>query len=108
MVFCHKCGVELPDNVYFCPKCGVRTIKGEEEGISTIWEDMKDTFHKIGKEMEKALSLAASEMEKAFQTAKENIQESAKKEPAVCANCGEKIQGYARFCYKCGNKIDQV
>jgi uncharacterized membrane protein YvbJ len=28
MVFCSKCGKELPENAYFCPACGVKTAKG--------------------------------------------------------------------------------
>ena len=34
MVYCMKCGAKLPEDAYFCPKCGVRTLKGEAEGIS--------------------------------------------------------------------------
>ena len=106
MVFCSKCGEELPEEAYFCPKCGVRTKKGEEAGISTVWEEMKETLSKVGEEFEKALSLAASEMEKAFKTARDSIRESTKREPITCPQCGERNPDYARFCYKCGKRLE--
>jgi DUF4097 and DUF4098 domain-containing protein YvlB len=33
MVYCNKCGKELPDDAYFCSACGQRTSRAEEEGI---------------------------------------------------------------------------
>lgn len=106
MVFCSKCGEELPGNAYFCLKCGVKTRKGVESGISTPWEDMKDVFHKTGQEIEKAFSIAGKEMEKAFKTARESIRKSISREQIVCPHCQEKNLGDARFCYKCGEELD--
>ena len=106
MVFCSKCGEELPENAYFCPKCGVRTRRGVEAGISTPWmEELKDSFHKTGQEIEKAFSIAGKEMEKAFKTARERIRESTKREQVVCPHCGEKNPGDATFCYNCGKEL---
>ena len=106
MVFCYKCGEELPENAYFCPKCGVRTRKGVEAGISTPWEELRDSFSKIGQEIEKAFSKAGKEMEKAFKTARQSIRELTSKEEVVCPHCGEENLSDARFCYKCGKKLD--
>ncbi|NQT07483.1 DUF4097 family beta strand repeat protein [Candidatus Bathyarchaeota archaeon] len=33
MVYCIKCGKELPDDAYFCSACGQRTSRAEEEGV---------------------------------------------------------------------------
>lgn len=33
-MYCSKCGEELPEDAYFCPKCGHRTPKGVEEGVA--------------------------------------------------------------------------
>jgi len=90
MVFCSKCGKELPENAYFCPSCGVRTGKGVEANVPLPYEDWKDMFSEIGKEMERAFSTAAEEMKKAFETAREEIRRATSREPVVCSNCGEK------------------
>jgi len=106
MVFCSKCGKKLPENAYFCPKCGVRTREGIEAGISTPWEELKTAFSRVGEEMEKAFLTASREIEKAFKTAREEIKEVTKREPVVCSNCGEKNSVEDEFCYKCGKKLD--
>ena len=33
MIYCIKCGKELPDDAYFCSACGERTSRAEEEGV---------------------------------------------------------------------------
>jgi len=106
IVFCSQCGKELPENAYFCPRCGVRTRRGTEAGISTPWEDLKDAFSKMGEEIEKAFSVAGREMEKAFKTARDKIRETTSREPVVCPHCGEKNLAVAKFCYKCGKKLE--
>ena len=106
MVFCSNCGEELPENAYFCPKCGMRTKKGVEVGISTPWEDLREAFSKMGEEIEKAFSVAGKEMEKAFRTARDKVKEATSREPVVCPYCGEKNVAGAKFCSKCGKKLD--
>ena len=106
MVFCSSCGEELPENAYFCPRCGIRTKKGAEAGISTPWEDLRDAFSKMGEEIEKTFSIAGKEMEKAFKKARDKIVEATSKEPVTCPHCREKNLVDAKFCYKCGKKLD--
>jgi predicted amidophosphoribosyltransferase len=105
MAYCSNCGEQLPENAYFCPKCGVRTEKGLEAGISTPWEDLRVAFSKMGEEIEKAFAIAGKEMEKAFKTARGRIKEATSREPITCPSCGEKNPSTARFCRKCGEKI---
>ena len=105
-VFCSNCSKELPENAYFCPKCGVRTRKGVEAGISTPWEELRVAFSRMGEEIEKAFSIAGKEMEKAFKTAKEKIKEATSREPVVCSDCGEENRADDMFCYKCGKKLE--
>lgn len=107
MVYCSNCGKELPENAYFCPKCGVRTRKGVEAGISTPWEDLREAFSRMGEEIEKAFSVAGKEMEKAFKTARDKIKEATGKEPMVCPYCGQENLASARYCLKCGKKLRQ-
>ena len=97
MVFCTQCGENLPENAYFCFKCGLRTLKGVEAGVSYPWN--------WEKEAEKALSTAAQEMEKAFNSIRESITKSIKKEPIICPNCGEKNQPNSKYCTKCGKEL---
>lgn len=106
-MFCSSCGKELPEKAYFCPRCGVRTKKGVEAGISTPWEDLKDAFTKMGEEMEKAFTIAGKEMEKAFKMARGKIKEATSREPVTCPHCGEKNLASAKFCYGCGKRLKQ-
>jgi len=105
-VFCSNCGEELPENAYFCSRCGVRTRKGVEAGICTPWEDLREAFSKMGEEIEKAFSIAGKEMEKAFKTARGKIKEATSREPVVCPDCGEENHTDAKFCFKCGKKLE--
>jgi ribosomal protein L40E len=105
MVFCSKCGTELPEDAYFCPKCGVRTRKGVEAGVTTTWVEVRDEFSKIGVEIEKAFTKAGKEIEKAFKTARESIKESIGEATIVCSHCGEKNDRGAKFCYNCGKEL---
>ena len=105
-MFCSNCGKELPEDAFFCPKCGIRTSKGVEAGISPPREDLKDAFARMGEEIEKASSIAGREIKKAFKTAREEIRHAISREPIVCSHCGEQNFADARFCYKCGKKLD--
>jgi uncharacterized membrane protein YvbJ len=107
MVFCSNCGKELPEDAYFCPRCGVKTRTGVKAGVSTPWENMKDAFSKMGKEIEKAFSIAGTEMEKAFKKAKDEITKATGQEPIACLHCGAKNLADARFCYKCGKELNE-
>jgi hypothetical protein len=83
----------------------VRTKKGAEMKISGPWEDLRDTFSRVGEEIEKAFSVAGKEMEKAFKTAREKVREATSREPINCLNCGEKNPAGSRFCSNCGKKL---
>jgi uncharacterized membrane protein YvbJ len=70
MVFCSKCGKELPENAYFCPNCGVKTAKGVEANVPTPYGEM---FSDAEKQMEKAFLTASEEMKKAFNKARKAL-----------------------------------
>jgi predicted amidophosphoribosyltransferase len=105
VVFCSKCGQELPDKAYFCPKCGVRTEKGAEAGVSAPIDDLREAFVKAGREIEKAFQTAAEEVQKTFRFSGEDIKESENQQPATCSKCGRKNSSDANFCYDCGKKL---
>jgi hypothetical protein len=104
-MFCSNCGEELPTTAFFCPRCGSRTRKGVEAGISTPWEELSTTFSKMGEEVEKAFTLLGREMEKAFKTARDRVKDATKREPITCSGCGSKNLATAKFCYQCGKKL---
>jgi len=102
MVFCSKCGKELPENAYFCPTCGVKTAKGAEANVPMPYGDM---FSEMGKQIEKAFLTASEEMKNAFDKAREEIRRATSREPVVCPSCGEKNSVRDSFCRKCGKKL---
>lgn len=106
MTFCSGCGEKLPEDAYFCPKCGVRTTKGAEAGVHSPAEDLREAFSKMGQEMEKAFTIAVEEMRKAFKTARDNVRQSNRGQSIVCTSCGEKNPGHASFCTKCGKELE--
>jgi hypothetical protein len=80
-VFCSNCGKEVPEDAHFCPKCGVRTVKGVKKGVPIPgkhdWEEeLESAAEKIGKELEKAFSIAEREIEKALNGAKEKMRKT--------------------------------
>ncbi|MGQ9782009.1 MAG: zinc-ribbon domain-containing protein [Nitrososphaeria archaeon] len=106
MGYCSKCGVQLPEDAYFCPKCGYKTGLGMQAGVFSPYESMRETFVKVGQEMEKAFETAAREVEKAFEVARKSIEEAAGRNPKTCSGCGERNAWDSRFCYKCGKSLD--
>ena len=102
MVFCSKCGKELPENAYFCPNCGVKTTKGAEANISMPYGEM---FSEMEKKLEKAFLTASEEMKKAFNKAREEVKRATHREPVTCPSCGEKNSAEDKFCNKCGKKL---
>lgn len=105
MGYCPKCGNKVSDEDYFCSKCGARTKRGAEAGVSAPAEEFKEAMSKVAEEMEKAFTLAAKEIHKAFTKAEENVRRSTSRELVVCSHCGEKNTRDASYCYKCGEKI---
>jgi uncharacterized membrane protein YvbJ len=106
MVYCTNCGEKLSREAFFCPKCGTKAPKGLDENVQSPSDELRESFAKMGVELEKAFNIAAKEIHDAFQTARTNIQQSMYKEPIVCPNCGEKNMSNAAFCSKCGKKLE--
>ena len=102
MVFCSKCGNELPENAYFCSNCGVKTAKGVEANVSTPYGEM---FSDMEKQLEKAFLTASEEMKKAFNKAREGVRRVASRELVGCPNCGEKDSTGDMFCRNCGERL---
>ena len=76
-----------------------------EAKIPLPYEDWKEMFSEMGKEIERAFSIATKEMDKAFETARDEIRKATGKEPILCSSCGERNSSNSRFCHKCGKKL---
>jgi len=96
MVFCYSCGVELPEGAFFCPNCGVRIRRETEAGGP--WDEVGEAFERMGERLEKAFERVGREIERAFEGVGEEL--------VVCPGCGEKNVAGAKFCYRCGRKLD--
>jgi predicted amidophosphoribosyltransferase len=108
-VFCSHCGNAIPDDVNFCPKCGVRTVKGVEQNVPLPgqgnWEErFESTVETIGEELEKAFSTARRQLEQAYHRTKESMRKTS--DTVNCPNCGETNQNDTNYCYRCGTKLN--
>ncbi len=74
VVFCYKCGTQLPDNANFCFNCGVRTEKGVKENVQMPY---KEILTDMEKQLEKAFQTASEEMKNAFNKAKDDVRNAA-------------------------------
>ncbi len=119
MVKCLGCGEELNSEAYFCSKCGLRTEKGEKDGVKTpmdnraVWE----------RDVETALNNAIKLMEEAFNTARNGLRNIANEigveieraktfkttrpAPTFCPKCGSKNPSDAEYCTNCGKEIQR-
>jgi len=98
MVFCSGCGKELPEGAFFCPNCGVRTGFSVKAGVGGPWDEVSEAFERMGERLEKAFERVGREIERAFEGVGEEL--------VVCPGCGEKNVAGAKFCYRCGRKLD--
>jgi uncharacterized membrane protein YvbJ len=108
MVYCSNCGEKIPDDAYFCPKCGTKTPEGKASNAAYPSDELRDAFYKVGIELERAFSIAAHETHAAIKKASENMQQktaSNTQGPAVCSSCGTKNVSGAVFCNNCGTKV---
>ena len=67
MVYCIKCGKELPDDAYFCSACGQRTSRAEEEGVparldhSTLESNIETMVNQAVRTIEETVKSATEE-----------------------------------------------
>ena len=106
MVFCSKCGEELPEGARFCPKCGAQIRMRVAVEAGGPWDEVGEAFERMGEKLERAFERVGKEIERAFEGKGEEAEEArAGEELVVCPECGEKNVAGARFCYECGKKL---
>jgi uncharacterized membrane protein YvbJ len=109
MAYCSNCGGKIPDDALFCPKCGIKTVKGAETHAKYPSDEMREAFTRMGIELEKAFSTAAVEIHAAFRKAAAEMNpKPAEQEAMACKNCGAKNQSGAIFCRNCGTKLSST
>ncbi len=114
MVYCSKCGAQIAEDAYFCPKCGTKTQAGKNAKVTYPTDEIQDAFYRVGTELERAFTIAAHETHAALKRASENIQqktsssetnETKQEKTIICPNCGAKNMQGTFFCFSCGKKI---
>jgi len=106
MAYCSSCGEKIPEDAFFCPKCGVKTVKGSEANVKYPIDEMREAFAKMGVELEKAFRTAAVEVHAAFKKAAADMnQKAAEQKTTVCPKCNATNSVDAVFCRSCGGKL---
>ena len=132
MVYCSKCGAEVGDDVFLCPKCGARTARGANEGVEPHWRkdldkalqtasksldtgirearrSLEEVARDLGPELEQAkegLSRTAEDVGEELRGVADRLKDRRKKEGFHCSACGTKNAENAKFCVKCGTAIE--
>ena len=116
MPTCRSCETELAEDANFCPNCGLRTEKGENDNVRTP----VDRRPEWEKDVELALQNATKLLEEAVETAKKGLKQVSeevrseidkakesrpKRKPLYCPKCGSKNPNDSVYCTKCGAKI---
>ena len=73
MVFCIKCGIELPEHANFCLNCGVRAAKGANANVPIPYREM---LSDVENQVEKAFLTASEELRNAFNKARKDVTEA--------------------------------
>jgi ribosomal protein S27AE len=117
MSTCRSCEKELTEDANFCPNCGLRTEKGENDNVRTPvdrrpdWEkDYEHAIQKASKILEEALNTAKKGLRGVTEEVKSEIEKAKesktkKKTPVYCPKCGAKNHIDSDYCTKCGAKI---
>jgi ribosomal protein L40E len=107
MVYCTKCGAQIPDDAYFCPKCGTKTLQGKSAKVAYPADELRDAFYQVGVELERAFTIAAHETHQAIQNARSNWEKSKPTPPQTitCPKCATKNAAGSVFCSSCGTKL---
>ena len=117
MSICRSCGTEITEDVNFCPNCGLRTEKGENDNVKTPvgrrpdWEkDLEYAIQNASKLLEESVETAKKGLKQVSEEVKTEIDKakdarSKKNGPVYCPNCGAKNQSDSDYCTKCGGKI---
>jgi predicted amidophosphoribosyltransferase len=118
MVNCRYCDEEISNDAFFCPKCGMRTKKGETDkvpipgdSLTKLRQDLDEALIVASDALSEAFTIAADSIREAFKGVSEGIESKGalKKESSgkkvYCPHCGKENPKDAKYCKNCGKNI---
>jgi len=111
MVYCAKCGIQLTNEAYFCPRCGIKTEAGKTAQAVYPTDELRAAIYQVGIELEKVLTFAAHETKAAFRSINEETLKNTspnQQTEVTCTSCGAKNPFDAIFCGSCGKKTTET
>lgn len=98
---CPNCGEVIEPGTKFCVKCGTK-IEAEEQNLTETGNSAEAKETSAEAPMEQTPVAAATPVEPQVRGDEPQMGDTEKH----CPNCGEVIESGAKFCVKCGTKID--
>lgn len=97
MPYCNECGKKNDDDAQYCTKCGNYLAKSSsvEKDIDKFAEEFGRKAEQFGKRIEKKVKAFAK-----------SVEESSRSTAMHCSDCGTELDSDAKFCRKCGKKIE--
>lgn len=97
MSYCNECGMKNDDDAQYCTKCGNFLAKDSsfEKDIDKFAEEFGRKAEQFGKRIEKKAKAFAK-----------SVEESSRSTIMHCSGCGTELDSDAKFCRKCGKKIE--
>jgi hypothetical protein len=97
MNYCQKCGHKNDEDAEYCNKCGSYLNK------PSSWEkDIEEFADKIGRKAEQF----GKRVEKKAKEFSKSVEEKSYSETKHCSDCEVDLDYDAKFCWKCGKKLN--
>lgn len=99
-VICPSCGKSVPAGTKFCIFCGAPMVQAPEEQVEQTTAEQPPAEQAPVEQTTKEQAPEEQAVDNAAQNAKEP------KEALCCPSCGEPVEPGARFCVKCGARLN--
>ena len=115
MVYCSECGKKNEDNARYCDECGNSLVRQRtlEKEIKMFVDDVGRGAEELAKKAEKfGIHLAKKTAQFGKQIAKETkefakaLEQFSQSDAKHCPDCSTELKYNAKFCWKCGKKIE--
>ena len=104
MVECKGCGAKNDDDARYCNKCGNSLAKYSvfEEDIKKLADDVGRGAEEFGRKAERF----GERIEKEVKEFVKSVEQSSHSKAKYCPDCMTELDSDAKFCRKCGKKIE--